>query len=256
MFGTIIQDAYKKHELNEIVDALGELCNPNDTYGWASAGIYCFWDYHTKEVLYIGLAVDLTERFKQHNGIIPMDLNACKYEQITSYFEEREKIGYSVFLQSPLSQPVVRKNIYKWFNYNPEEFSIADFTNEQSKNDLRRLEGILIEAFRQKHGALPKWNRVSGSIDGQRATLSGNYEIIRDMTNQRLSPLVSRSTLRELASNPTYTWYENFIHGIRQMILFFGMSFNEALPFILKTDSLKTYERIEQEAYLKKTFVL
>jgi hypothetical protein len=110
-------------------------------------------------------------------------------------------------------------------------FSISDFTHEHAKNELRRVEGILIEAFQQNHYTLPKWNRVSGSLEGQRATLSGNYEIIRDMTIQRLSPLLSRSTLRELANNPTYAYYESFLHGVRQMILNFGMTFHEALPY-------------------------
>jgi hypothetical protein len=49
-----------------------------------------------------------------------MDLNACKYAQITEYFKQNEKLGYSVFVQSPLSQSVTSKN-YKWFKYDPEE---------------------------------------------------------------------------------------------------------------------------------------
>lgn len=40
------------------------LCSPNDNYG-ASAGIYCFWNYHIEEVLFIGLAGDLVERFNK-----------------------------------------------------------------------------------------------------------------------------------------------------------------------------------------------
>lgn len=63
-------DAYTKEEKEEIAEALDDLCSPNDNYGWASAGIYSFWDYNTKEIFYIGLAVDLTERFKQHNGLM------------------------------------------------------------------------------------------------------------------------------------------------------------------------------------------
>lgn len=46
-----------------MADAIDDLCCPNDNYGWVSAGIYCFWDYYTHEVLYIGLAGDLAERF-------------------------------------------------------------------------------------------------------------------------------------------------------------------------------------------------
>ena len=72
MFGTVIMDAYRQSETEELAVAIDDLCNPNDSYGWASAGIYCFWDYYAEEVLYLGLAGDLAERFKQHNGILPL----------------------------------------------------------------------------------------------------------------------------------------------------------------------------------------
>ena len=72
MFGTVIIDAYQKSETMEWAEAIEDLCSPNDSYGWASAGIYCFWDYYFEEILYIGLAVNLSERFKQHNGILPL----------------------------------------------------------------------------------------------------------------------------------------------------------------------------------------
>lgn len=72
MFGTVIIDAYRKEEALEIADAIDDLCSPTDNYGWASARIYCFWDYYAEAVLYIGLAGNLAERFKQHNGILPI----------------------------------------------------------------------------------------------------------------------------------------------------------------------------------------
>lgn len=50
MFGTVIVDAYKKSETTEIATAIDDLCCPTDNYGWASAGIYCFWDYNTHKV--------------------------------------------------------------------------------------------------------------------------------------------------------------------------------------------------------------
>ena len=46
MFGTVIIDAYRKEETRELAEAIEDLCSPNDNYGWASAGIYCFWDYY------------------------------------------------------------------------------------------------------------------------------------------------------------------------------------------------------------------
>ena len=53
MFGTVIIDAYRKEEALEMAEAIDDLCGPNDNYGWASAGIYCFWDYYIEEILYM-----------------------------------------------------------------------------------------------------------------------------------------------------------------------------------------------------------
>lgn len=75
MFGTVIIDAYSNNETEEMAKAIDDLCSPNDNYGWASAGIYSFWDYDKHEVLYIGLARDLSERFCQHNGLLKIPLD-------------------------------------------------------------------------------------------------------------------------------------------------------------------------------------
>lgn len=109
MFGTVIIDAYRKEEARELAEAIDDLCSPNDNYGWASAGIYCFWNYYAESILYIGLASDLTERFKQHNGILPVK-GGTKKEKIEEYFEKNERLGYTIFVQSPLSQPLVHRN--------------------------------------------------------------------------------------------------------------------------------------------------
>lgn len=259
MHATIVQNAYRQNEVQDIVRYLEDLCSPDESYGWASSGIYSFWNYETKEVLYIGLAVDLAERFKQHNGLIPMAANGCKLEKIQEYFTVNEKLGYSVFLQSPISQPVTRKNIKTWFKHDISQVSIKDFAEEQSKRDLRQIEGILIEAFRMRHNRLPLWNNMGGSLTGQRNTTKGNYEIVYDFSHQRNSPLVSRSTLKELSENETYELYENFLHGVRQLMLYVGvgtgMSYNEALKIALQRDELNVYGEIIKENYLQKELV-
>ncbi|WNV20007.1 GIY-YIG nuclease family protein [Bacillus sp. SI2] len=249
MFGSIIQDAYTEEETIKIVEALDELCNPNDVWGWASAGIYCFWNYQTKEVLYIGLAVDLMERFKQHNGIIQMDPNGCKYEKIQTYFKTEEKLGYSIFTQSPYHQPVIKKNIYKWWQYDQKQVTVSDFKDEQTKRDLRKVEGILIEAYKMHHGHLPPWNSVGGDIQGQHAASIGNYKIVQDFTHQTNSPLIARHTLREISINPTFTTYESYLHGARQLMLLFGHSFSNALKHCQKRDP-HTHNRVIEDNYL------
>ncbi len=258
MFATVIKDAYRKGEEEQIADALQELCCASDTYGWASAGIYSFWDYDTKEVYYIGLAVDLEERFRQHNGLISVDSASCKKDKIDEYFDSNEVLGYSIFVQSPLSQPVTHKNKDTWKGLNPDVFGVADLRASSDRDDLKRVEGILIEAYRRVHGVFPKWNQVGGSIAGQKSCKIGNYSIVDDFTKEEFSPLVARMSLRELATegNEKFAWYENYLHGVRMHMLYHGMSFGEARAFACRFDTLGTDDRIKRDAYLSRTLTL
>ncbi|MCY6371766.1 hypothetical protein [Clostridium ganghwense] len=260
MFGTVIIDAYRKDEAKEIAEAIDDLCSPNDNYGWASAGIYCFWDYYIEEVLYIGLASDLCERFKQHNGILPIDEASSKQKQIEAYFECKERLGYTIFVQSPLSQPLTYRNksIYEKFA-KQRNAPIEDMLSEQGKKDIKRVEGILIEAYRAKHGHFPPWNKVGGSVDGQKVVMKNNYNIVKSFCKPddfMLNPIVSRSTLRELSDNPQYEGFENFLHAVRMNILIHGMNYQEALEFTNKNDTFGYYKQIEEARYNKKRLVV
>lgn len=178
LFGTVIVDRYKKSEVKEIVLALDELCSPKDNYGWASTGIYSFWNYYTKEIYYIGLAVDLTERFKQHNGLVEVAESACKIKQIEDYFSKYEILGYSIFVQSPLSQAITSKNAPD-LKINPEKYGFMDFRTDPAREAVKRVEGILIEAYRLANGDFPEWNKVGGATCGQKSAKLGNYEIVK-----------------------------------------------------------------------------
>jgi hypothetical protein len=178
MFGTIIIDTYKKDETSEIADAIDYICCANDKYGWSSAGIYCFWNYYTKEVFYLGLAIDLHQRFMQHNGLAKIDDNSCKFNKITEYFHTYDKIGYTIFVQSPLSQPNTYKNKKLYRN----NFLVKGNPGNVGKEDIKQVEGILIEAYKKNHGKYPSWNKVGGSMQGQEASRIGNYEIIKLFT--------------------------------------------------------------------------
>lgn len=250
MFGTIIIDAYKKVETEQIADAIEELCSPNDNYGWSSAGIYCFWDYYTKEILYIGLAADLCERFKQHNGIIVVDDNSCKRNQIESYFNNNEKIGYSIFVQSPMSQPITHRNQKEFMQMMGVEFSKEDYVGQEGQDHIKQAEGILIEAFKKANGVFPKWNRIGGAVYGQNASKIGNYEIVKAFNDFDPNPIVARYSLREIASNATYERYESFLHAVRMSMLMSGLEFGKAVDFYKKTDILNTYDDIVNEGYM------
>lgn len=260
MFGTVIIDAYAKEEALEIAEAIDDLCCPNDNYGWASAGIYCFWDYYSEAVLYIGLASDLCERFKQHNGLIPMDENCCKKAQIEKYFSCNERLGYSVFVQSPLAQPLVYRNkrTYKKFA-RQQNAPIEDMLSEQGKDDIKMVEGILIESFRKEHGDIPPWNKIGGSVSGQQRVMKNNINIVRSFCTPSMyevNPIVSRSTLRELSNNPEYAAYENYLHAIRMNMLMLGMEYKDAVKLVNENDSFGYAERLIEAKYDKKKLVI
>lgn len=259
MFGTVIIDAYRKDEAIEIANAIDDLCSPEDNYGWASAGIYCFWDYYAETVLYIGLAGDLCERFKQHNGILPLKVGS-KQKQIEEYFSKNERLGYTIFVQSPLSQPLVHRNkdIYEAFAMQ-NNAPVEDMLSEQGREDIKRVEGILIEAYRRKYGHFPPWNEIGGSVTGQKRVMKNNINIVESFChpdNYDIHPIVSRSTIRELSENAEWAWYENYMHAVRMNMLMLGMEYQEALDLVKRNDIIDTYERMQKSGYLKKHLVV
>lgn len=259
MFGTVIIDAYRKEETLEMANAIDDLCSPNDSYGWSSAGIYCFWDYYAEAVLYIGLAGDLAERFKQHNGILPLK-EGSKQKQIEDYFSKNERLGYTIFVQSSLSQPLVHRNrgLYEEFA-TQQNAPVEDMLSDQGRVDIKRVEGILIESFRRKYGHLPPWNSIGGSIAGQKRVMKNNINIVKSFCTPddfAINPIVSRSTIRELSENPEWEGYENYLHAVRMYLLLFGMDYEQALDFTNKNDIFGTYERMKKSGYLNKKLIV
>ena len=190
----------------------------------------------------------------QHNGLAKIDDNSCKFNKITEYFHTHEKIGYTIFVQSPLSQPTTYKNKKLYKNH----YLAKNNSGNVGKEHIKQVEGILIETYKKKQGKYPSWNKVGGLIQGQKASTVGNYEIIKSFTNfEELNPLVSRSTIRELSDNPTYVRYEEFLHSIRMLMLSSSrMSFNEAVKQIRKYcvfdiyPGVDTYAEIIEVKYL------
>lgn len=247
-------DAYKEGEKKEISNALDTLCKATDAYGWASAGIYSYWNYETRKVLYVGLAVDLNERFKQHNGFYPgIDPNSCKKDFIDAYFKENEKLGITIVVQSTLSQPSIRK-VREQFESLFEGKSSAQEIGNDGVNEIQRLEGILIEAYRQSNGIFPAWNKMSGSINGQQAVRLANYDALRVIANHETHYLTARSTLREIAANPTLERYENFLHAVRIMVPVMGAE--KAFQMLNEQDPIGTFGHIQRDKYLEKKIVL
>ena len=258
MFGTIIMDAYTINEAKKMAKFIDENCSPLDNWGWASAGIYSFWNYYNKEILYIGLASDLSVRFKQHNGLIQISEGACKCLQIQEYFASQEKLGYSILVQSPLSQPIVQRNkkVYRKFLNAPKGTPIPDYAGSEGIKNIREAEGQLIESYRQVLGDVPSWNKIGGDVGSRKNASFDNYQlVIKAFANGSLGDfLVSRSSIRELAKNATYSWFESQLHGLRMMMLTMQITIDEAVRLQKKLNPFfeTQWNRIIESKYLEK----
>ncbi len=245
MLCTFMADVYKKEDTASIVSALNEICNAGDNIGWSSAGVYCFWNPETKEILYIGLAVDLAQRFQQHNGLLPCPVNACKIEQITDYFEKNDLLGYSVLLQSSMYQPF-NANYFARFEgeVDPDLVDYAEI-DDAAREEIALLEGFLIQAH-QNQSKRPKWNKVGGSKRGQAI----NYpsvsadRLLNCFTGDYREPLLARSSLREIACDGEIFIMEDIIlHIVRFNMLRLGMSYHEAWNFVDDMLNLRSHIR-------------
>src|SRR5215210_9307300 len=93
VFGTFILDAYRSDERAAVATALEGIASARDRYGFASGGVYCFWEWGSRDVLYIGRAIDLPQRFRQHNSRAgrPKGTTRAFIEQ---YFLDHELLGF------------------------------------------------------------------------------------------------------------------------------------------------------------------
>jgi hypothetical protein len=249
MLGTIVIDAYKKTETAEIVDALDGLIYHDC---WSSAGIYSFWNYTTKEILYFGLAADLSARFKQHNGLTRARKEHCKKEQIAEYFKANEKLGYSIMLQSSLSQPATAKFKKEYKSCFASDPDLVESFGKDGRDNIKLLEGINLEAFRLKNGNLPMWNAMNGSSAGQQRATIRNYQLTELFAPVNPNGNVSRVTLRELNNDGGFRAFECFLHGAR--ISFY--SFAKFLEFNRMGGNGYIIDRLFNEAYLKRRLVV
>lgn len=213
MFATIILDAYGTEDRVQMAAAIEELCAPSDNYGWASNGIYSYFSPDNQQLMYLGLASDLAERFRQHNGLIPCEPDCCKKQQINEYFTRRPKIGFGLLLMSPLEQMDVAKH----------RRLFAESEDVEGNWHAQVAEGALIETHRKAMGILPQWNRIGGAKFGQRLASSAMQHYIAALSGQTGSFLVAKSTLRELANDATLTAYEEKLHDARCMTLIMEM---------------------------------
>lgn len=242
MFGTFIHDEYNFESAKEIRDALEDIASPNDTWGWASAGIYFFRKVDTHEILYIGLASNLGSRFAQHNGLVKFQEDGCKFNYLKEYLSKNEKIGLTVFVQSVLEQTKVAASIN-------EDFLLPDANGIDS---IKFTEGYLIRLHEIVEGKKPVWNIANGDKRGQiLANDSVGPYLLKCVDPNLKSPFTSKHTLRELAEDKC-SWRaaeETEMHVIRMMALNYpGMTLERAAKWY-KNKGFHYYERLLKNGY-------
>lgn len=264
MLATIILDAFTKSEADEIAAALDMLCSPHDYYAFSSAAIYAFWSVPERELLYIGLAKDVAQRFRQHLGLVACDPNCCKGRQITDYFSTKDRIGYSIIVQSTMCSPLTAKDeriIREAIDDDDGTVEVSDIF--EAGENIAIAEGMLIELFEQLGDRLPKWNKIGGSQRGRKkrsfysegdklravqgivagktfeqieeefAAEGPPYELLLNLEGSDLSELNARATLREIADNATICEHELLLHGVRMGIVSGHSSFEQSLKIQL-----------------------
>ena len=58
---------------------------------------------------------------------------------------------------------------------------VEDVLSGQGRDDIKRVEGILIESFRKKYGHFPPWNNIGGSTLLLAAFITSNYFFFGDV---------------------------------------------------------------------------
>ncbi|KSW29385.1 hypothetical protein [Cellulomonas sp. B6] len=226
MFGTVLWDVYTRDQTPEVHRALDGVASAEDNYGWASTAVYAFYDpgrtgtrNGVDPLLYIGLAVDVPNRFAQHNALYPTPARSCKREQIAHWFTEHERLGFATFVQSPLDQAHVAR--FKKAIDGDVDWSEEFAYDQDSRDAIATLEGQLIEASRLGTGALPRWNKVGGSRTGAGQAKGGiGASLIALLTGATDNLFVARRSIRELWTDDEACEFEmDLLHPARTQAL-------------------------------------
>lgn len=191
-----------------------------------------------------------------------MTESGCKVKEIEEYFSSHNRLGYSILAQSPLSQPIVHRNVanYRKLFQISKDVPIPNYAGEEGLVFIKQAEGQLIESYKQVIGDIPPWNKIGGDKFSRKYASESNYlYVIRAFSEDNTQNyLVSKSMLRELTANATYEWFEMQLHSIRVLMLSAGMSFEEAVIMQLKMNPyfVEQWKRIVDSKYLEKVLVV
>lgn len=213
MLATLVRDTYGEGERAAVRAAIDDVASPRDYVGFASVGVYVFFDPVTFRTLYVGLARDLGQRFAQHNGLVSMPAAGCKRQQVDEWFATNEVLGYAMFVQSPIDQVSVSRQAGTPTAefYDEERNAFWGYGTEGLEN-VRMTEGILLSSYANEHGRLPSWNRIRGGAHAPEFATPGGYAVLRLAAGAIDSLLLARKSIRHLAEDPTALAYEEALH--------------------------------------------
>lgn len=201
MLCTVIWDIYRSDERTQVWEALHSLL-PEDSPDWSRKGVYGYWDPERKELLYLGLANNLPERFAQHNGLTPHS-GGNKHGEIEAWFEGHEQLGLTTMIQAGAVGLLDLMH------------EISPSLGAESSKIIALGEGQLIELHRQETGARPSWNQVGGSKYGAELAVENSHSLIPILSAARDSLFVARRTLRDLTDDDCALAWETTIHSAR-----------------------------------------
>lgn len=213
MLLTWVRDVYTSDDRAEMREAIEDIAAPLHPSGFASAGVYVFFDPDELSVLYIGLARDLSQRFAQHNSLVKMSATGCKRQQIQEWFSKHERLGYAVLLQSSFHQVgVSRQRGTPSAAFYDEESKVFWNYDTEGLELIRENEGYLIEAYVRRHGTRPPWNKVKGSVYGGSRVTGGSYGQLELAMGVHDSLLLARRSVRQLAAEFDSLQLEEALH--------------------------------------------
>lgn len=226
MLCTAISDTYREDEATEIHDALERVLGWGQR-DWTTQGVYAYWDVDSHELLYLGLASHLPQRFAQHNALVSHS-GGNKSKEIGEYFQDRERLGISVLVQSKAIAILEQVN------------AIDSMLGAQARDLIAVGEGQLIEMHRLVHGAKPRWNKTGGSRVGQ-AFATPARDLLDVLAMRRDSLFTARKPLRTVARDLQVRFFEATIHAARLRVVMEAHSVG-----VMPTDSAQIEEVVLQ----------
>src|SRR4051794_19514568 len=94
MLATIMMDRYGPGQAGEVAAALDRISNPPHQKVFSRVGVYCYWDFDTRDILYLGLTGSQPKRFRRHNALGDCDPDCCKRGRSNGTWRPKEASGF------------------------------------------------------------------------------------------------------------------------------------------------------------------